>query len=298
VDSLPEAPPPIPYEHFRMRTDDGVGLAVQAVGEGPPVLVANGIGLTVPVLDFLVDHLRLRHRVILWDYRGAGHSHLPSQATDVSMARHARDALCVLDGLRVPRAAVVGWSMGVTVGLEMIRLGSERVAGLGALFGSASPPFRGAVPEPIAQAIELSFRLSRHAPLPAHLVVRLGRAVPPLAWLACSAVAFVGPRTHRALFERCVENVAGADRHAYFRMLVDLLRYDAREMLPRIRCPVLVVAGCDDWVIPPVVGREMVARIPGAKLLVLEHTSHFGVMEHGAELWGPLSELLERAFAL
>ena len=297
MESLPETPPPVAYQHFRMRTDDGVGLAVQTVGQGPPVLVANGIGLTVPVLDFLVAELRQRYRVILWDYRGAGHSPLPATIRDVSMARHARDALQVLDGLGIARAAVVGWSMGVPVGLELLRLAPERVAGLAALFGAATPPFRGAVPEALSQAIDLGFRLTRRVPLPAHLLVRLGQAVPPLAWLVCSAVRFVGPRTHRRLFQHCVENVAEAQRQAYFRMLVELLQYDARDLLPRVRCPVLVVAGDDDWVVPPVVGREMAARIPGARLLVLEHTSHFGVMERGATLWAPLGELLERAFA-
>jgi pimeloyl-ACP methyl ester carboxylesterase len=294
--SLPERPPLIAYQHFRMRTDDGVTLGVQSVGQGPPVLVANGIGLTVPVLDFLVDHLRLRHRVILWDYRGAGSSRLASRSADVSMTRHARDALHVLDGLRVPRAAVIGWSMGVTVGLEMLRLAPERVAGLAALFGSSSPPFRGALPEPVAQAIALGFRLTRRVSLPAHLLVRLGQAVPPLAWVVCSAVRFVGPRTHRGLFQRCVDHVAGAQRQAYFRMLIDLLQYDSRELLPRIRCPVLVVSGGDDWVVPPVVGREMATRIAGARQLVLERTSHFGVMEHGEGLWQPIDELLASAW--
>jgi predicted alpha/beta hydrolase len=77
--TMPELPPDLPelsFEQHRVRTDDGVSLSVQVTGEGPPVLLANGIGVVRPGLDFLAAHLAPHHRVICWDYRGAGASRL------------------------------------------------------------------------------------------------------------------------------------------------------------------------------------------------------------------------------
>jgi pimeloyl-ACP methyl ester carboxylesterase len=296
METLPRELPAIPYARERVRSSDGVVLAVQHVGDGPTVLLANGIGLTEPVLDFLVDHLRTRYRVVLWDYRGAGRSRLERDGAELSMARHATDGLEVLDGLGESRAVVLGWSMGVPVGLEMIRSAPERVAGLGALFGSPGPPFRAAFPDPLAATAERSFAITERVPWPTLLAVQVGSTIPPLAWAFCASIRFVGLRAHRELFHRCVQSVREADRQAYFRTLNHLLEHDARDVLPLVRCPVLVVTGSNDWVTPPDAAEEMAKQTPGARLLVLPHTSHFGPIEHGPALWRAIDELLTQAY--
>jgi len=289
-------PPEIPYTFQRLPADDGVSLAVQSVGQGPAVLVANGIAITAPALDYLVGHLRDRYRVILWDYRGTGQSRLPTAYGDVSMQQHARDGLAVLRGLGVERAAVLGWSMGVPVALELLRNAPDRVTGLGALFGAAARPFRGKVPTLVSDAVLAGLLLSERAPSPLHWILRLGKAVPPLAWLVCSTIRFVGTHTPPAMFQRCVRNAADAERQAYLRMLAHLIEHDARDVLPLVRCPMLVVGGSDDWVVAPEACEETARLAPAARLVLLEATSHFGVMEHGPKLWEPLDELLELSF--
>jgi 3-oxoadipate enol-lactonase len=270
---------------------------VQTTGRGPPILLANGLGLSAGVLERLVGHLRERHLAVLWDYRGVGTSnHLPVRAPALSMERHARDGLAVLDALGIERAVVVGWSMGVTVGLEMIRQAPERVLGLAALFGSAGPPFRSAFSSRVADLVEGGFAASATVPSPVWLPVLLGKAVPPIGWWVSRAVGFTGPRTPRGLYERCVRFVGSAEAHHYLGMLQRLLEHDARGVLPAVRCPTLVVAGDRDWVTPLIAAHEMADRIAGARLVVLEDTSHFGVMEHGPALWQPLDELLATAF--
>ena len=122
----------IPYEHQRIAVDDGVTLAVQTVGTGPAVLLANGIGVSYPGFSLMVEHLRRQHQVVLWDYRGIGRSALNnSTRIDFSMARQAADACAILDAMGIEQAAVLGWSMGVPVGLEMIRRAPAKVAAYG-----------------------------------------------------------------------------------------------------------------------------------------------------------------------
>lgn len=293
---LPVKLPRVPYVHHRIPIDDEAILAAQVVGEGPPVLIANGIGLTVPVLDFLVDHLRPRYRVICWDYRGSGHSRLLRSDAPLDMPSHAADALKVLDYFEATQAAVVGWSMGVPVGLEMIRRAPERVRGLAALFGSPGPPFRAAFPGPLASLAEGSFGLAERIPGPLMTLVRLSKTVRPLAWNVCYGIRFTGHRTHRELFHCCVANVVEADSSAYLRTLMHLLEHDARDVLPTVRCPVLAVAGTDDWVTPPAAAQELAERTPHARWLLLPDTSHFGPLEEGPRLYPALDELLRRAW--
>ena len=296
--SLPALPPPvIPYQRHRVTTDDGVTLAVQSVGEGPAVLLANGIGVTKPGLDYLADYLRPRHRVICWDYRGIGESRLNGAPVDLSMARQARDALQVLDALGESSAAVLGWSMGVPVGLEMIRRAPERVAGYGALFGAPGRPFRAAFPRPFSDAVHLSVRLSAFNPWPGHALLRLGAAIPPLAWAVCSTIKFVGREAQKDIFQADVRSTASADKTAYFNTMFELIHHDASDVLPTIGCPTLVVAGDEDWVTPPAAAERMARATPGAELIVLPKTSHFGIIEHGPDLWNPVDRLLESAFS-
>lgn len=299
MDINSEPLPSVPYEHQRALTDDGVDLAFQTTGDGPCVLLANGIGVTSHGMGFLAKHLSTYCKVVLWDYRGAGKSILsPSIRKDLSFSiqRHARDAFCVLDKLGVGKAVVLGWSLGVPVGLEMIRHAEERVAGFGALFGAPGLPFRKAFRRPLSDLVHLFFKAAHAFPWPAQTALDLAAAVPSVAWRLSSAVEFVGGHAHRQTYLKDVESVAGTDKHAYFGTMLELMRHDASDLLPRIRCPVLVAAGKRDWVTPPEAAEAMVEAIPGARLLVLDNATHFGIIEYREELWTHIDELIHAAF--
>ena len=293
--------PDIPYQHHRVPTDDGVVLAAQSVGCGPAVLLANGIGVVRPGLDLLADRLRGRHRVISWDYRGAGHSPAGPRRSDgkldMRIERHASDALAVLDAVGEPSAAVIGWSMGVVVGLEMIRQAAERVAGYAALFGAPGKPFHGAFRRPLLDVMAGIFHFAYRVPQMGDLVFALATALPGVSFPLLAHTGFVDDRAHRAIFERNVVSIAATNKEAYFGTMLELMEHDARDLLASIRCPSLVVAGTKDWLTPPTAAREMARSIPGARLVVLEETSHFGVLEHGPELLELLEELLALCWA-
>jgi len=288
--------PKVPYTHHRVTTDDGVDLAVQAVGQGPAVVLGNGIGVSKPGLDILADYLRDRYRVICWDYRGVGESWLPDKDVSFAMERHAADALQILDTLGEERAAVLGWSMGVPVGLEMIRHAPERIAGYGALFGAPGQPFRAAFPRILAEAVHLGVRSSTVNPWPAQAVLSLGVALPPVAWAVCSTLRFVGPWAHADTFHANVRSTAGANKTAYFNTMFELIHHDGSDLLPSIGCPSVVVAGEQDWVTPPAAAERMARATPGCELVVLPRTTHFGIIEHGPALWNPVDRMLQKAF--
>ena len=78
--------------------------------------------------DYLARHLP-DVRLIRLDSRGRGGSDRADPET-YTVAQEARDALALLDHLRIGRAAVIGSSRGGLLGMSMVALAPERVAGL------------------------------------------------------------------------------------------------------------------------------------------------------------------------
>jgi pimeloyl-ACP methyl ester carboxylesterase len=99
------------------------------------------------------------------------------------------------------------------------------------------------------------------------------------------------PRTIFDANERCVASV---DRRTYLRTMLMLAAHDAADMLPRVRCPALVISGERDWFGPPRVGRRMASEIPGALYRELEGASHFGLIEQEARVNAWIREFADR----
>lgn len=276
--------------------DDGTTLPWQEFGlaDGPAFVLANGIGVRWPGLALQIGALADRCRVVCWDYRGMGPSRLGRPDADVSMGRHAEDLLALLSQLKIDRAIFAGWSMGVQVSLEVIRRAPERVAGFVALLGTHGRPFRGAFPRPVARATESLFALALRFPFLAQGPLDLAVALPDLAFAVLTRALFVGPDADRRVFDGNVRWVAGTDRRVYLRTMLELAEHDASDVLPRVRCPALIVCGTRDHLTPPKVAREMAAAIPGAEYVELPGGTHFGLIEHAAALNERLVAFLDR----
>ncbi len=277
------------FEQGRVKTDDGVELLYQSFGQGPVILFANGIGVRYPGLVIHVPLLRQRYRMVTWDYRGMGQSVVPSLDADVSMARQAKDALAILNHLQVKSAIVVGWSMGVQVGLELLRLEPERIVGFVALLGAYRRPFRTAFPRPVALALESFFRLLKRYPHLVQSTLGLAVALPNVTFKLLQSVRFINDKIDAEIFATLVRSVAGVDKRIYTRTFFELARHDAQDMLAKINCPTLVIAGQYDYFSPPKNAQTMAAMIPSAKVLVVPKTTHFAMYEE--------TELVNRALS-
>ncbi|MCC6748951.1 MAG: alpha/beta hydrolase [Deltaproteobacteria bacterium] len=268
-----------PMDQGRVVTDDGTQLLYQRFGAGPPVVLANGIGVRYPGLVRQIEALREAHQVICWDYRGMGQSVLGHPLGDVTMPRHARDALAVLDHLGLSQAVFVGWSMGVQVALEVARLAPERMTGLVALLGSYGIPFRTAFPEPVALIAERALAFLGKYPELSQKLLDLAVALPGAAFRLLSTVTFVSAQADPAVFAADVRCVAGADKRTYMRTLLSLADHDASDVLSGVTCPTLVICGTRDTVTPPRVAKYMAERIAGADYREVEGGSHFALIE-------------------
>ena len=118
---------------------NGVALwyAVFGAGRGSPVLLLHGGLANANYWGGLVKALMPAHEVIVIDSRGHGRS--SRDATPLSYDVMAADAVALMDRLKIPQAAVIGWSDGAITGLVMAMHHKDRVARLFAFGANADP---------------------------------------------------------------------------------------------------------------------------------------------------------------
>jgi pimeloyl-ACP methyl ester carboxylesterase len=239
-------------------------------GSGPPLVFLHGVLGSTRVWEHLAADLAADHVVVAPDLFGHGMSAKP--AGDYSLAGHAATVRDLLDALGLDRVTLVGHSLGGGIALEFTYLFPERVHGL-VLVASGG------------LGREVSFLL-RAPTLPgAELVLPLvasGFARRQGTALA-RALSLVGVRgsTDVAQAWHGFEQLAdGEGRRAFLATIravvgIDGQRLSAAELLPRLHVPTLVVWGDRDRMIPLAHARDAVARMPDARLVVVEGAGHF-----------------------
>jgi pimeloyl-ACP methyl ester carboxylesterase len=99
----------------------------QALGEGPAVVLAHGIGGNHAIWYRQIDALSRSNRVITFDHRGFGLSRdLDGRGRDAFV----EDLTALLDHLDIAKAALVGQSMGAGTCIGFAHRAPERVAAL------------------------------------------------------------------------------------------------------------------------------------------------------------------------
>ena len=129
-------------------------LAWESHGDGPPLLLIQGLGYGRWGWDPIVPGLATRHRVVSFDNRGIGESDKPEGP--YTAAQMAEDALQVLDEAGIERAHVLGASLGGMIAQELVVAAPERVDRL--VLCCTTPGGSNAVPMP-----EITMRLFAEA---------------------------------------------------------------------------------------------------------------------------------------
>lgn len=134
-------------EEFDLELPSGRLHAARAGGDGPVVLCLPGLSANLRGFDLVAGHLAtLGFRVVAVDLRGRGRSEETGPGT-YGWPAHAADAAAIGKALGSRPVAVVGWSMGAYVALQLAALEPDllsRVVLIDAC-GPASPEAEGLI---------------------------------------------------------------------------------------------------------------------------------------------------------
>ena len=135
--TLPEPPAmPAPAESGMAPVND-IEMHYAVYGEGEPVLLIHGGLGHGDVWGFQVPELARDHKVIVADSRGHGRSTRSDQPFGYELM--ADDYLALLDHLGIDQAALVGWSDGGIIGLDIAIRHPERLSALYAFAANYDP---------------------------------------------------------------------------------------------------------------------------------------------------------------
>jgi pimeloyl-ACP methyl ester carboxylesterase len=214
--------------------------AIYGKGRGNPILLIHGGMGSADVWSFEVPKLSQTHEVIVADSRGHGRS----SRTDATYSYHlmAEDYIALLDWLDVPKVALVGWSDGGIIGLDIAMNHPGRLTKLFAQAANATPA--GLNPNPdlsglgaACQRDEAEYK--RLSPTPGDF----------------------------AAFKAAIETMWETEPN-----------YSADD-LRKITVPTEIAVGDHDEFILPEHSRYLAETIPGARLVILKNVSHMAIYQ-------------------
>jgi len=254
----------------------GVELAWEDAGQGAPVILLHAFPLNRKMWAPQVEALAGGYRVVTLDFRGHGESGIAAE--DSTMERLAEDVRRVLDELGLQRVVLGGLSMGGYVVFAFYRRWPEHVAALILADTRASADTeegRKARFETAAVAEREGSAAIAERMLPKLLAAATHGKKPEL-------VAAV----RKMILEASPVGIAGALRGM-------AARSAAIDLLPRIKCPTLILVGEQDVLTPPADSEAMAKGIPNSKLVRLPGAGHLSNLEQPANFNQALLEFLQ-----
>jgi len=228
-----------------------------AAESDPPLVLVHGLGDDHRAWRKALPALALRHRVLLYDFRGHGGSSVGE--ADGTLGQLAADLVNLLDELEVERAHLCGFSLGGTIVMRTAIDHPERVARL----------------------------------LPVATSSRVGRSAAD--WYAARAelVRRQAPELRatleedtRAVYANAPEEFADgwlmrsqstADPRGYGNACAAMAALNAQPLDPeltRIQAPTLIVCADRDQHCPPRAAEIIQAGIPGSRMELIEGAGH------------------------
>jgi pimeloyl-ACP methyl ester carboxylesterase len=95
----------------------GMRMYYEVSGTGTPLIVLHGAYMNIPSMGAIVPRLAKTHTVYALELQG--HGRTTDIARPITYQNMADDVAAFMDSVRLPKADVLGYSMGAEVGLQM-----------------------------------------------------------------------------------------------------------------------------------------------------------------------------------
>jgi len=235
---------------------NGIRMWYAVFGSGEPVVLLHGGLANANYWGNQVPLLSRQHEVIVMDSRGHGRSSRDARPFGYDLM--ASDVLGVLDYLQVRKAAIVGWSDGAIIGLDIAIHHPERLTRLFAFAANSDP---GGVKD------------VNRSPTFTVFEARAGREYAALS---------PTPRAYKAFL-------------AQITRMWDTEPHFTNAQLGGIRVPVWIVDGDHDEAIKRENTLYIADHIPNACLLIQPGVSHFSFLQDPEQFTRDVEHFLMRA---
>lgn len=243
---------------------NGINLYYELHGRGEPLVLIPGLGYDGWMWHRMIPGLAARYQVIRIDNRGVGQSDIPTGPYTAQML--AADIVGLLDALGLPKAHIMGHSMGGFIAQALVLDYPDRVDKL------------------ILSAT--NFGGPRHVPISAEaMVVLTDMSGDPIERLRRGIAVSCAPGFVEANAEFVEQWVAWRVAHP-----IDPTGYQAQlaiglgliseaaafeHRLAAVTAPTLILFGAEDKVVPPANAPLLANRIPAARVEILPNAGHF-----------------------
>lgn len=226
-------------------------------GEGPPLLLIAGLGGACSYWVPQVEPLSRHFKMIMYDHRGTGRS--THHKTRYTVEGMARDALGLLDALKIDSVHLVGHSTGGAIGQI---LGAEAPQRLRSIVMYAS----WTKSDPFMQRQFEARKAALHSGGPMGYLRATPIFLHPDWWINANAAKLEeAERNALALFPAQEIVLSRIDA---------VLAFDRTADLHLIRVPTLVLCAEDDLLTPLRYSHQLTAAIPGARLVAMQKGGH------------------------
>jgi pimeloyl-ACP methyl ester carboxylesterase len=240
---------------------NGISMNYEIRGEGSNLVLIHGAGDNLEMWYNQVPAFSRSYRVITYDVRGSGKTESPEGKYSVSLL--AQDAYQLMKAIGVQEAYFLGYSMGGRIATELALNYPELVKAL--VLASSSPGLTQPPPEALGRR-RSTLELLDNGDMKAFAEAMTREAFSP---------GFES--SHPAEFKEYMK-VKLQNKPDGIARIMRLGRPRGSPNLSKIKCPVLLVVGENDWIMGLAQGEEAHEAMPGSKLVVLP-TGHAAPIE-------------------
>ncbi len=241
-------------------TEQGI-VHYETLGRGRPVLLLHGWLGSWALWRSTLETLSKEFKTYALDFFGFGESF--DRNSNFSVDNFVVSVNQFMDRLGIPKAAIIGHSMGGTVSLAASLLSPEKIVKT-TVIGS---PING-------DSLNLLLKFSGYKG-----IARIMWTTPVLLRLFIRAYAYFIAKDGRSVGKMIATDISKITADSFFQSIGTLRETDLREQIGAIQMPLLGIYGKHDRVVDPRQADVLKQCAPTSKIVKFEGSGHFPMMD-------------------
>jgi len=240
---------------------NNIEIAYKIDGSGDPIILIGGFGMVKEGWLQQVTDVEKHFRIITFDNRGVGESTVPKEA--FTIADMAADVIGMMDEIGIDSAGIFGVSMGGLITQTLALDYPDRVKK--AVLGCTSHGGRHAI-QPQQEVMELLASIGDPNMDPEEAARKRAPIMFSERFMREDPERMEQYMQMSLRYQPTPQGAAGQMQALSF--------FNVKRRLGEIRCPVLVITGDEDRMMPPGNAQLLADGIPCAELYVVEGAGH------------------------